>query len=90
LVEFGCISYMRECSQVDGPKVDLSVGSSLGGLAAAQTMFDVVARAAAPVEASDAGAGQPGAGAGSGATGVDVAVLSMALRSERSLVNILA
>jgi hypothetical protein len=66
------------------------VNASLGGLVAAQTMFDVVARAAAPVEASGVGPEPPAAGAGSGATGVDVAVLGMALRTERSLVNILA
>ena len=77
-------------NRVDAPTVDLSVGSSLGGLAAAQTMFDVVARAAARVEASAAGPGDPGAGAGSGVTDVDVAVLRMALDTERSLVNILA
>jgi hypothetical protein len=72
--------------------VDLSIANSaLSGIAAAQTMFDVTAQAAARVGPADAGsnasAGTTGA---SGPVDVDVAVLRMALDSERSLVDILA
>ncbi len=72
--------------------MDLSIANSaLSGIAAAQTMFDMTAQAAANVVSPDAGGSTAaGAAGGSGATGVDVAVLRMALDGERSLVNILA
>lgn len=68
--------------------MDLSVAnSSLSGIAAAQTMFDVTAQAAAGLGAPATDSGSSGA---SESAGVDVAVLRIALDNERSLVNIFA
>jgi hypothetical protein len=63
-----------------------AAGASLGGIVAAQMMFNATAQAAESVGSS----GASGASAGSQASGVGVAVLAMALDNERSLVNILA
>ncbi len=67
--------------------MDVSSVSSLGGIAAAQMLFGATAQAATnagPSDSASAGA------SGSSASGVGVAVLRMALNSERSLVDILA
>jgi len=66
--------------------MDVSSVSSLGGLAAAQMLLGATAQAAANVGATDAASGDATAAASSG---VDVAVLRLALNNERSLVNIL-
>jgi len=73
--------------------MDLSVANSaLSGIAAAQTMFQVTAQAAARAGTSDADPSAAGAGTtgASAPTDVGVAVLRMALDSERSLVDIFA
>jgi len=67
--------------------MDVSSVSSLGGLAAAQMLFGATAQAATNVGPTDAASGDSTAAASSG---VDVAVLRLALNNERSLVNILA
>jgi hypothetical protein len=71
--------------------MDVSAVGSLGGLAAAEMMFAVTAQAAAAVGSQgDSSSDAATAGTSSRPTGVGVAVLRMALDSERSLVNILA
>jgi hypothetical protein len=60
-----------------------SVSLSLGNLAAAQMMSGATTQAVAAAT-TDSGSG------GSGAAGVGVDVLAMELRSQRSLVDILA
>ena len=71
---------------VDRVRVD-PINSSLSGIAAAQTMFDVTAQAATGLGAPATASGASGASASGG---VDIAVLRMALDTERSLVNIFA
>ena len=67
--------------------MDVSSVSSLGGIAAAQMLFDPTAQAAANVGPSDSASGD---GSGASTSTVGVAVLRMALNLERSLVDILA
>jgi hypothetical protein len=68
----------------DTKPVDVaSVSLSLGNLAAAQMMSGATTQAAAAAT-TDSGSG------GSGTAGVGVDVLAMELRSQRSLVDILA
>jgi hypothetical protein len=70
--------------------VDVSgVNASLAGLAAAQAMIGVTAATAAGTGTSG-GAPTGVAGGSLAGTGVDIAVLKMALDTERSMVNILA
>jgi hypothetical protein len=72
--------------------VDVSAANSaLSGIVAAQTMFDVSAQAAARVQTPDApGDAAAGSAGASAPAGVDIAVLRMALNSERSLVDLFA
>lgn len=72
--------------------MDVSSASfSLGGLAAAQMMFGATAGAAAAVQSPDAGSDNAGVSApAGGATGADIAVLRMALETERRLVDVFA
>ena len=72
--------------------MDLSVANSaLTGIVAAQTMFDASAQAAYRVRAPAGGTGAAtGTSGASAPMNVDIAVLRMALDSERSLVEIFA
>jgi hypothetical protein len=65
-----------------------AVNSILSGLATAQSMFGVAARAAGSVGGADNGGG--GASAANAVEEASVAVVRKALDQERSLVNILA
>ncbi len=67
--------------------MDVSSVSALGGLAAAQMLFGATAQAATNAGPSDSGSTDA---SGSSSSGVGVAVLRLALNSERSLVDILA
>jgi hypothetical protein len=68
----------------DVRSVDVSgVNASLAGLAAAQAMFG-------PTAAAAAGTGSSGGDASGAASGVGVAVLKMALDTERRIVDIFA
>lgn len=92
----GDVVLLRRPGSADIRRMSVSaVGSGLAGLAAAQSMFDASARAAARVSAADSGSddvagGVAGMSVASAAVQVNIAVLKTALDNERSIVDLLA